>query len=126
MKIHEYQGKQLLAAHGVPVPQGKVAYSVDEAVKAAKELGLPVVVKAQIHAGGRGKAGGVKLARTADEVETIAKAMLGSTLHTHQTGPEGRVVLSPGSRRPLPPVITRWLRSCCRDVSSALRNGSLL
>ena len=92
MKIHEYQGKQLLAAHGVPVPQGKVAYSVDEAVKAAKELGLPVVVKAQIHAGGRGKAGGVKLARTADEVETIAKAMLGSTLHTHQTGPEGRVV----------------------------------
>ena len=92
MKIHEYQGKQLLAAHGVPVPPGKVAYSVDEAVKAAKELGLPVVVKAQIHAGGRGKAGGVKLARTADEVETIAKAMLGSTLHTHQTGPEGRVV----------------------------------
>jgi len=92
VKIHEYQGKQLLAAHGVPVPQGKVAYSVDEAVKAAKELGLPVVVKAQIHAGGRGKAGGVKLARTADEVETIAKAMLGSTLHTHQTGPEGRVV----------------------------------
>jgi succinyl-CoA synthetase beta subunit len=92
VKIHEYQGKQLLAAHGVPVPQGKVAYSVDEAVKAAKELGLPVVVKAQIHAGGRGKAGGVKLARTADDVDTIAKAMLGSTLNTHQTGPEGRVV----------------------------------
>jgi succinyl-CoA synthetase beta subunit len=92
VKIHEYQGKQLLAAHGVPVPRGKVAYSVDEAVKAAKELGLPVVVKAQIHAGGRGKAGGVKLARTAEDVETIAKAMLGSTLHTHQTGPEGRVV----------------------------------
>jgi succinyl-CoA synthetase beta subunit len=92
VKIHEYQGKQLLAAYGVPVPRGKVAYSVDEAVKAAKELGLPVVVKAQIHAGGRGKAGGVKLARTAEDVETIAKAMLGSTLHTHQTGPEGRVV----------------------------------
>jgi succinyl-CoA synthetase beta subunit len=92
VKIHEYQGKALLAAHGVPVPQGKVAYSVDEAVKAAKELGLPVVVKAQIHAGGRGKAGGVKLARTADDVEKIAKAMLGTTLHTHQTGPEGRVV----------------------------------
>jgi succinyl-CoA synthetase beta subunit len=92
VKIHEYQGKQLLAVHGVPVPRGKVAYSVDEAVKAAKELGLPVVVKAQIHAGGRGKAGGVKLARTADDVETIAKAMLGSTLHTHQTGPEGRMV----------------------------------
>jgi succinyl-CoA synthetase beta subunit len=92
VKIHEYQGKQLLAVHGVPVPRGKVAYSVDEAVKAAKELGLPVMVKAQIHAGGRGKGGGVKLARTADDVETIAKAMLGSTLHTHQTGPEGRVV----------------------------------
>jgi succinyl-CoA synthetase beta subunit len=92
VKIHEYQGKQVLAVHGVPVPRGKVAYSVDEAVKAAKELGLPVVVKAQIHAGGRGKGGGVKLARTADDVETIAKAMLGSTLHTHQTGPEGRVV----------------------------------
>jgi succinyl-CoA synthetase beta subunit len=92
VKIHEYQGKHLLAVHGVPVPRGKVAYSVDEAVKAAKELGLPVVVKAQIHAGGRGKAGGVKLARTADDVDTIAKAMLGSTLNTHQTGPEGRVV----------------------------------
>jgi succinyl-CoA synthetase beta subunit len=92
VKIHEYQGKALLAAHGVPVPKGKVAYSVDEAVKAAKELGLPVVVKAQIHAGGRGKAGGVKLARTADDVEKIAKAMLGTTLHTHQTGPEGRLV----------------------------------
>jgi succinyl-CoA synthetase beta subunit len=92
LKIHEYQGKQVLASFGVPVPQGKVAYSVDEAVKAAKDLGLPVVVKAQIHAGGRGKAGGVKLARTADEVEQIAKAMLGTTLHTHQTGPEGRVV----------------------------------
>ena len=92
MKIHEYQGKALLASHGVPVPKGKVAYSVDEAVKAAKELGLPVVVKAQIHAGGRGKAGGVKLARTADDVEKIAKAMLGTTLHTHQTGPEGRLV----------------------------------
>jgi succinyl-CoA synthetase beta subunit len=92
LKIHEYQGKHVLAAHGVPVPQGKVAYSVDEAVKAAKELGFPVVVKAQIHAGGRGKAGGVKLARNADETEQIAKAMLGATLHTHQTGPEGRVV----------------------------------
>ena len=92
LKIHEYQGKQVLASYGVPVPQGKVAYSVDEAVKAAKELGFPVVVKAQIHAGGRGKAGGVKLARTADDVEQVSKAMLGTTLHTHQTGPEGRVV----------------------------------
>jgi succinyl-CoA synthetase beta subunit len=92
LKIHEYQGKQVLASYGVPVPKGKVAYSVDEAVKAARELGFPVVVKAQIHAGGRGKAGGVKLARTALDVEPIAKAMLGRTLHTHQTGPEGRVV----------------------------------
>ncbi|HUG52956.1 MAG TPA: ADP-forming succinate--CoA ligase subunit beta [Vicinamibacteria bacterium] len=92
MKIHEYQGKAILASHGVPVPPGKVAYSVDEAVKSAKELGLPVVVKAQIHAGGRGKGGGVKLARTAEEAEKIATEILGMTLVTHQTGLEGRVV----------------------------------
>jgi len=92
MKIHEYQGKAVLASYGVPTPRGKVAYTVDEAVEAAKGLGFPVVVKAQIHAGGRGKGGGVKLARTAAETETIAKAMLGMTLKTHQTGPEGRVV----------------------------------
>jgi succinyl-CoA synthetase beta subunit len=92
LKIHEYQGKAVLASFGVPVPRGKVAYTAAEAVENAKELGLPVVVKAQIHAGGRGKAGGVKLARTADDVETIAKAMLGTVLRTHQTGPEGRVV----------------------------------
>jgi succinyl-CoA synthetase beta subunit len=92
LKIHEYQGKAVLASFGVPVPKGKVAYTVAEAVENAKELGLPVVVKAQIHAGGRGKAGGVKLARTADDAEAIAKAMLGMTLRTHQTGPEGRVV----------------------------------
>jgi succinyl-CoA synthetase beta subunit len=92
VKIHEYQGKSVLASFGVPVPKGKVAYTADEAVAAAKELGLPVVVKAQIHAGGRGKGGGVKLGRTAEDVETIAKAMLGMTLKTHQTGPEGRVV----------------------------------
>jgi succinyl-CoA synthetase beta subunit len=92
LKIHEYQGKSVLASFGVPVPKGKVAYTAAEAVEAAKELGLPVVVKAQIHAGGRGKGGGVKLAKTAADVETIAKAMLGMTLKTHQTGPEGRVV----------------------------------
>ena len=92
MKIHEYQGKAVLASHGVPVPQGKVAYTADEAVKIAKELGFPVVVKAQIHAGGRGKAGGVKLARTAEEADQIAKTMLGMSLRTHQTGPEGRTV----------------------------------
>jgi succinyl-CoA synthetase beta subunit len=92
VKIHEYQGKAVLAQHGVPVPKGKVAYTADEAVEAAKGLGFPVVVKAQIHAGGRGKGGGVKLARSADECEALAKAMLGMTLRTHQTGPEGRVV----------------------------------
>jgi succinyl-CoA synthetase beta subunit len=92
LKIHEYQGKAVLASHGVPVPRGKVAYTVAEALDNAKELGLPVVVKAQIHAGGRGKAGGVKVARTADDVEAIAKGLLGATLRTHQTGPEGRVV----------------------------------
>jgi succinyl-CoA synthetase beta subunit len=92
MKIHEYQGKAVLASYGVPVPKGKVAYTADEAVEVAKELGFPVVVKAQIHAGGRGKAGGVKPARGAEEAESLAKSMLGMTLRTHQTGPEGRVV----------------------------------
>jgi succinyl-CoA synthetase beta subunit len=92
VKIHEYQGKAVLAPFGVPVPKGQVAYTVDEAVKAAKSLGFPVVVKAQIHAGGRGKGGGVRVARDAEHVEQIAKAMLGMTLKTHQTGPEGRVV----------------------------------
>ena len=92
MKIHEYQGKAVLAQYGVPVPKGKVAYTVDEAVEAGKGLGFPVVVKAQIHAGGRGKSGGVRLAKTADDCETIAKNILGMRLRTHQTGPEGRVV----------------------------------
>jgi succinyl-CoA synthetase beta subunit len=92
VKIHEYQGKAVLATFGVPVPNGKVAYTVEEAVEIAKGMGFPVVVKAQIHAGGRGKAGGVKLARSADEVGQVAEAMLGMTLRTHQTGPEGRVV----------------------------------
>lgn len=93
MKLHEHQGKDLLRAEGVPVLRGKVAFSVDEAVAAARELGSPVmVVKAQIHAGGRGKAGGVKLARSVDEVKTHAAAILGKTLVTPQTGPEGKVV----------------------------------
>ena len=92
MKIHEYQGKAVLASFGVPVPRGKVAYTAGEAVEVAKELGFPVVVKAQIHAGGRGKGGGVKLAKSADEAESLAKSMLGMTLKTHQTGPEGRLV----------------------------------
>jgi succinyl-CoA synthetase beta subunit len=92
VKIHEYQGKTVLASFGVPVPKGKVAYTAGEAVEVGKELGFPVVVKAQIHAGGRGKGGGVKLARTAEDCEALAKAMLGTTLVTHQTGPEGRIV----------------------------------
>ena len=92
MKIHEYQGKAVLAQYGVPVPKGKVAYTVDEAAEVAKGLGFPVVLKAQIHAGGRGKGGGVKLAKSLDECKGLAKSMLGMTLRTHQTGPEGRVV----------------------------------
>jgi succinyl-CoA synthetase beta subunit len=92
VKIHEYQGKAVLAQYGVPVPKGKVAYTVDEAVEAGKGLGFPVVLKAQIHAGGRGKGGGVKVARSVDDAEKVAKAMLGMRLKTHQTGPDGRVV----------------------------------
>ncbi|SFP07023.1 ADP-forming succinate--CoA ligase subunit beta [Salibacterium halotolerans] len=93
MNIHEYQGKELLREYGVAVPNGKVAFSADEAVEAAKELGSAVsVVKAQIHAGGRGKAGGVKIAKTLDEVRTYAEELLGKTLVTHQTGPEGKEV----------------------------------
>jgi succinyl-CoA synthetase beta subunit len=93
MKIHEYQGKELLKKFGVTVPRGIVARSLEEAYHAAKELGSEVVVvKAQIHAGGRGKGGGVKLARSPEEARDIAKEMLGMNLITHQTGPEGREV----------------------------------
>ena len=93
MKIHEYQGKELFRKYGVPVPRGIPAFSADEAVKAAQQLGGPVwVVKAQIHAGGRGKGGGVKLARSIDEVKSLAGQILGMQLVTHQTGPEGQKV----------------------------------
>ena len=93
MKIHEYQAKEILRKYNVPVPRGKVAFTVDEAVEVARELGSEVcVVKAQIHAGGRGKGGGVKLARSIDEVRELAGEILGMNLITHQTGPEGRVV----------------------------------
>jgi succinyl-CoA synthetase beta subunit len=92
MKIHEYQGKAILAKYDVPVPRGEVAYTVEEAEAAAKKIGGSVVVKAQIHAGGRGKGGGVKIAKSAEEAAEIAKKMLGMTLVTHQTGPEGRLV----------------------------------
>jgi succinyl-CoA synthetase beta subunit len=93
VNIHEYQAKSLLAEHGVPVLRGRVAYMPEEAEKAARDLGGPIwVVKAQIHAGGRGKGGGVKLARSIGEVRQLAGDMLGMTLVTHQTGPQGRVV----------------------------------
>ncbi|GBG09579.1 MULTISPECIES: ADP-forming succinate--CoA ligase subunit beta [Paenibacillus] len=93
MNIHEYQGKAVLKQYGVVVPEGKVAFSVDEAVEAAQALGTPVVVvKAQIHAGGRGKAGGVKVAKNLDEVRAYAGEILGKVLVTHQTGPEGKEV----------------------------------
>lgn len=93
MNIHEYQAKDIFRQYGVTVPRGKVAFTVEEAVKAAESLGSPVtVVKAQIHAGGRGKAGGVKIAKNLDEVRTYADELLGKVLVTHQTGPEGKEV----------------------------------
>ena len=93
MKIHEYQGKELLSRYGIPVPKGYAAFSVHEALEAAQKLGGPVwVVKAQIHAGGRGKGGGVKLARSLDDVKKLAGEILGMQLKTHQTGPEGQKV----------------------------------
>ena len=93
MNIHEHQAKALLAGFGVPVPRGEAAFTVDEAVTAAEALGGPVwVVKAQIHAGGRGKAGGVKVVSSLDDVRQTADTILGKTLVTHQTGPQGREV----------------------------------
>ncbi len=93
MNIHEYQAKAVLKEYGVPVPRGGAAFSVEDAVRAASELGGPVwVVKAQIHAGGRGKGGGVKVVKSLDDVRKEAERMLGMTLVTHQTGPKGRVV----------------------------------
>ena len=92
MKIHEYQAKSILAKYGVPVPRGKMASTVDMAVEIASELGGRVVVKAQIHAGGRGKGGGVKLAEGPEQVRQIAARILGMILVTHQTGPEGKLV----------------------------------
>src|SRR5258708_25462720 len=92
MKMHEYQAKALLAKYGVRVPGGEVADTPEEAEAAAKKIGGSVVVKAQIHAGGRGKGGGVKVVKDATEALDIARRILGMTLVTHQTGPEGRVV----------------------------------
>src|ERR1051326_4810203 len=92
MKIHEYQAKAILAQYNVPVPRGEVAFTAEEAEEAAKRIGGSVVVKAQIHAGGRGKGGGVKIAKNAAEAGEIARKMIGMQLVTHQTGPEGRTV----------------------------------
>jgi succinyl-CoA synthetase beta subunit len=93
MKIHEYQAKQVLAKYGVPVPRGSAAYSVEEASQIAKDLGSKVcVVKAQIHAGGRGKGGGIKVSKGKDAVRENAEAILGMQLVTHQTGPQGQLV----------------------------------
>jgi len=92
MKIHEYQAKQIMSEYGVPVPKGRVAATPQEARQIAQELGVPVVIKAQIHAGGRGKGGGIKLADTPAEAEDAASQIIGMRLVTHQTGPEGRIV----------------------------------
>jgi len=93
MKIHEYQAKELFQKYDVPIPRGQVAFSPEEALSRAQELGsFPVVIKAQIHAGGRGKGGGVKLARSAQEVRELAEQIIGMNLVTHQTGPAGRIV----------------------------------
>ena len=93
MKIHEYQAKELFKKYGIPVPEGGAAFKTDEAVAVAKKLATyPVVVKAQIHAGGRGKGGGVKLAKSPDEVQSVSREIIGMTLVTPQTGPQGRLV----------------------------------
>src|SRR5262245_3119017 len=92
MNIHEHQGKEVLRRYGVAVPRGKACFSVDDAVAAAREMGFPCVVKAQIHAGGRGKAGGVKVVKDEAAARAAAEGLLGQTLVTHQTGPQGRVV----------------------------------
>ena len=92
MNIHEHQAKDLLRRYGVGVPDGRACFTVDEAVAAANALGFPCVVKAQIHAGGRGKAGGVKLVKSEADARAVAQELLGKTLVTHQTGPGGRVV----------------------------------
>ena len=92
MKIHEYQAKQILSKFGVPIPQGRVAFTPSEAKEIAEKIGPRVVLKAQIHAGGRGKGGGVKIAENPQEAETLSQDMIGMTLVTHQTGPEGKTV----------------------------------
>lgn len=92
MKIHEYQAKEIFKKFSIPIPEGRLANTVDEVKQAVNELGLPIVIKAQIQAGGRGKAGGVRLAKTLEKAENIAQGLLGKTLVTHQTGPQGKIV----------------------------------
>ncbi len=92
MKVHEFQAKELLARYGIPTPRGRVTHSIDEAGAIAKEIAGPVAVKAQIHAGGRGKGGGIKIAKTPGEARKVAGEILGMTLVTHQTGPQGKLV----------------------------------
>ncbi len=92
MKIHEYQAKEIFKKFSIPIPEGRLANTVDEVKQAVNELGLPVVIKAQIQAGGRGKAGGVKLAKTLEEAENMAQELLNKPLVTHQTGPQGKIV----------------------------------
>ncbi len=93
MKIHEYQASALFSSFGIPCPKGFLAETAEEAVEAAKKIGeYPIVIKAQIHSGGRGKAGGVKLCKTEEEVKTLSEELIGKTLYTHQTGPEGKLV----------------------------------
>src|SRR6476646_11686319 len=131
MKIHEYQGKAILKEFGVPVPRGIVARTAEEAEAAARELGTDiVVVKAQIHAGGRGKGGGVKLAKSAAEAKEIASKMLGMMLVTHQTGPEGREVKTLLIEEGLPIDKEFYLgitldRVTGRDVFMASRAGGM-
>ena len=130
MKIHEYQAKQILAKFGVAIPRGEVAHSPDEARAAAEHLGGTVVVKAQIHAGGRGKAGGVRLARGGNEAELIAREMLGKRLITIQTGPEGRVVKRVVVEEGLEVARELYLglvidRACARPVFMASSEGGV-
>jgi succinyl-CoA synthetase beta subunit len=130
MKVHEYQAKSLLAKYGVPVPKGEVADTPEAAREAAKRLGGPVVIKAQIHAGGRGKGGGIKVAKSAEEAFSQASAILGMTLVTPQTGPEGRIVRKVLVEEALEAERELYLaltldRSRARPVAIASRSGGM-
>ncbi len=130
MKIHEYQAKAILAERGVPVPRGEVVFSAEEAEAAARKIGGSVVVKAQIHAGGRGKGGGVKVVKDAAEAAAVAGKMLGMTLVTHQTGPEGRVVRRVLIEETLPIATELYLgivldRAVGRNVFMASSEGGM-